>query len=224
MPAPSPIVGLGTLDALKAAVLPPSLMADADFDAPLTIIGKGVAARFDSFTARKLARQVDAQWEGTADRVFVSLPGYPVEAVTKAELRYSGQTDDNTLNGVPVWSDYTPYLVGTLDALCGVLDLQVIQGSVFDRLRITYTGGYWIDGTPTADGTAVAAMPDTATPLPDDLFSAWTLQCAAELQARDVLGVGVTRDEKASTVDQAAGRLIPSVLDVLRSYRRMAIA
>ncbi len=216
---PSPIVGLGTLDALKAAVLPAGLAAQATFDAQLSAIGKSVAAQFDAFCSRKFVRTEGATWDGTADRVFVSLPCYPVEQVSKIEVRFYGQSSDGTFIGAPTYDDLTDAVVGTVDQLAGLLDLQYPQGAFGDRLRITYTGGYWIDP---GDGSP---MPDTATPLPGDLFSAWTLQVGTELQARDVLGIGVVRDEKQGAPGYAAGlRLTPAVRDILSTYRRMAIS
>ena len=220
----SPLVGLGTLQALKNAVLPEGLANQPTFDPQLTSIGLSVAAQFDSYTMRNLARNPAAQWEGTADRIFVSLPCYPVEAVSKLEVRFYGQTDDGTLTGNPVWNDYTAFVIGTLDNLSGLLDLQYPQGTVLDRIRITFAGGYYIPGTPSEDGLSVPPMPVLATPLPADLFNAWTLQVATELQARDVLGTGAIRDEKGTALPFAAGlRLKTAVLEILNTYRRLAV-
>ena len=222
----SPLVGLGTLQALKNAVLPQGMTTGTTFDAQLTAIGLSVAAQFDAFTARTLARNVGVQWEGTADRIFVALPCFPVESLSLLELRFYGQTDDGTLTGNPVWNDFTSFVVGTLDNQNGLLDLQYPQGTVLDRLRVTYTGGYYIPGTPSADGLSVPAMPETATQLPGDLFNAWTLQVATELQARDILGTGAIRDEKeaSSSTGYAQGlSLKTAVLQILNTYRRLAV-
>src|SRR5258706_10697428 len=57
------------------------------FDDLLTTAIEAISARFDKETNRTLTRTVDATFEFEADDVEISVPCYPIESVTKFELK-----------------------------------------------------------------------------------------------------------------------------------------
>ena len=88
-----------------------------DYDGLLTAAIKDMSARFDKETNRTLARTTTATHEFDVDETEVSPPCYPVESVTKFELK-SNETDG--------WSEQTgvQYLIlrpcGCLIVMCGL--------------------------------------------------------------------------------------------------------
>lgn len=215
MPNPplSPLVGLGTLAALKGCLLPGVLAATTDYDASLTAIGLGVAAQFDRATGRTLRRSVDAVMEIAAARSFVQVPGYPLEYISGLEVAFFGDAAN--------WQDFSQDSPWNLNKISGIIELGYQYGGRLDVIRVTYTGGYFIPGTLADDGS-LAVMPETATILPDDLFSAWTLQCATEFKARNVLQtLSVTTPKEGLDEIAKIGTRVafqPAVQDVLTSY------
>ena len=144
-------LGLGNLSGLKEQLLAAALRESTDYDAPLTALGKGVAAQFDAFTNRKLARAVADTFLITADRELFFLPRYPVEALTTVELKDSGTTWTTITSDVLNWNSAT-----------GEVYFGAQPGPRSSQLRVTFTGGYWVDET--EEGNDV--MPATATAVP----------------------------------------------------------
>lgn len=212
---PSPIVGLGTLQALKEAVLPESLVNSTDTDKQLSVVGKGALAMFENFTNRKFPRVENGTIELPGGGTLFSLPRYPVERVSKIEVAYYGDVPTGSLDRP--FTDYTADTPSNVNKAGGFLEISYVTAGTWDTVRLTYTGGYWIDP---GDGSE---CPEGATPVPPDLFNAWTLQVASEIQARDILGVGVVRDAKegSETFARDLG-LIPQVRATLETYRRFA--
>ena len=135
-----------------------------DYDDLLTSAIKAVSSRFDKETNRILTRTATATHEFDADDTEILPPCYPVESVTKFELK-SNETDG--------WSEQTgvQYLIRPK---C-VISLSVPLSSQLSTLnssglgRVTYTAGYVLPGdTPAAGQTA----------LPDDLEQAAVEQVA----------------------------------------------
>src|SRR5882724_5148431 len=60
---------------------------NVQYDTLLTSAIKAVSARFDKETNRTLARTVDATQEFSADETEILVPCYPIESVTKFELK-----------------------------------------------------------------------------------------------------------------------------------------
>lgn len=209
---PETSAGLGTLAALKAAVLPSPLAAGTDYDAILITMGQGVLAEFEAYLNRKLVRAEDATYVVPADRTFVCVDRYPLEAVSRVDFLPWGALADG-------WSEYTDNALNAIYPAAGMVDFGYTYGTSQDQLRVTFTGGYWVDET--ADGTG--QPPAGATRLPADLFRAWTRQVRAEFKADDVAGVGVVRDEKTPTVNpNDQEQFLPAVQAVLDRYRRLA--
>src|SRR6266478_7573654 len=120
-----------------------------DYDGILTNAIKAVSVRFDKETNRTLSRTTIATHEFDADDTEILPPCYPVESVTKFELK-SNETDG--------WSEQTgvQYLIRPK---C-VISLSVPLSSQLSTLnssglgRVTLTGGYVLPGdTPSAGQT-----------------------------------------------------------------------
>jgi hypothetical protein len=134
-------LGLGHLTELKAHLLNPSLCSETTFDAAITALGKGVAARFEGHCNRGFGRVVDAIHEFGADRDHLPIRRFPIEAISKIELRETMTTawvDQGTVND----------LVAQIMAEAGMVILESPLGGWADRLRITYTGGFWYPTAP----------------------------------------------------------------------------
>src|SRR6266516_2216785 len=135
-----------------------------DYDSLLTSAIKAVSDRFDKETNRILARTTAATHEFDAADTEILPPCFPIQSVTKFELK-SNETDG--------WFEQTgvQYL---LRQQC-VISLSVPLNSQSSTLnspalaRVTLTGGYVFPGTtPSAGQTA----------LPDDLEQAAVEQVA----------------------------------------------
>src|SRR5262245_15828192 len=101
---------------------------DTQYDALLTEAIKAVSAMFDNETRRTLARTLNATQEFSADETEIPLPCYPLESVSKFELKTS-EADG--------WLEQAPdYLVR---GRC-VVSLAASLGGPRQLARITYTG------------------------------------------------------------------------------------
>lgn len=135
---------LGTLASLKTWLLPESERSGTEWDSAIAAIGKGAAGALEKHCHRKFGRVVADTFECTADRAHVVLPRYPVEAVTKIEIRRS------LTEG---WVELTD-VIENQNLANGFLLFGSDLGSWSERLRITYTGGYWIDEADDGEVTA----------------------------------------------------------------------
>lgn len=145
---------LGTLASLKTWLLPESERSGTDWDSAIAAIGKGVALGLQRRCNRQFARAVADTYECSADRAHVVLPRYPVEAVTKIEIRRSVSEG---------WVELTDVIVQQ-NLSAGFLLFGSDLGAYDERVRITYTGGYWLDQSgsePTwQQGSAALAISD----------------------------------------------------------------
>ena len=116
-----------------------------DYDDLLTNAIRAVSDRFDKETNRILCRTTTATHEFDATDSEILPPYYPIESVTKFELK-SNETDG--------WSEQTgvEYL---LRRNC-VLSLRLPLGASRQLGRITYTGGYVLPGTSPSAGSSSA--------------------------------------------------------------------
>jgi hypothetical protein len=148
---------LSELSTLKARLAIPDL--DIQYDDLLTSALTALSARFDKETNRTLTRTANSLHEFPADDTEIVLPLYPVEAVSKFELKTSEAEG---------WIEQTnvTYLIRRN---C-IVSLSLALDSRRSALgRLTYTGGYVMpDTTPGAGQTA----------LPADLEQAAVEQCA----------------------------------------------
>ena len=181
---------------------------DLQYDTLLTSAIKGVSARFDKECNRTLSRTVNALQEFSADETEVRLATYPLEAVTKFELK------ENETDG---WVQQTSVVYLLRDnCVISISQPFSLQPSAASPpvARVTYTGGYVMPGTTPSAGQ---------TDLPDDLEQAAVEQVAFWFQNRDKLGLIRNRPNLGTYQQFAQLDLLPSVKAVLKTYERWLV-
>jgi hypothetical protein len=177
---------------------------DVQFDALLTNAIKAISARFDQETNRTLARTVSATQEFGASDTEVLPACYPIETVTKFELKTTEAEG---------WIEQTAvdFLIRRSCVLSLLSPLSLLPSSV---ARATYTGGYLLPGS--ADILS-------ATRLPDDLEQAAVEQVAAWFQNRDKLGLDTIWPHQGTYEKFAQLDLLLPVRAVVARYTRWTI-
>ena len=175
------------------------------YDDLLTNTIKAVSARFDKECNRTLARAVAIAEEFSANDTEIRGASYPIEAVTKFELK-STEAEG--------WIEQTgiDYLIRRR-CVISLSQPFSIQNSAFSlpAARVTYTGGYVLPGTtPSAGQTA----------LPDDLEQAAVEQVACWFQNRDKLALVRNRPWQGTYQQYAQLDLLLDVKAVLKRYQR----
>lgn len=198
---------LGNLADVKTAVLPSALATSTDFDAVLQQIGAGVAAALQRACNRQFARVENATFVTSAERSSLVVDRYPIESVSKIEIR-----DDPTTG----WVEQTG-LVWNLQEEAGLVFFNGIVGSSRSLVRVTFTGGWWYDTEEDYTGT----LPEGATALPPDLKNAWLMQCQHEFERRAKMSEQTLARDKASATQDV--ELLPFVNTVVTQYRRLAL-
>jgi hypothetical protein len=178
---------------------------DLSSDAILTNAINAISFRFDKETNRTLARTANITQEFSADDTEICLVSYPVESVTKFELK---QTETEG------WIEQTgiEYLIRRA---C-VLSLQnpfSLQPSAFSLqvARVTYTGGYVLPGDTVSAGQ---------TALPSDLEQAAVEQVAAWFLHRDKVGLELNWPKAGIYQKYIQLPLLPAVEVTLKRYER----
>lgn len=192
------------LDILKARILPTAEVSLTIYDTRLAALAAGVSRAFESYCGRIFTRAVDTVEEKPGGSALFGVDRYPIETVDTVEVRVGIAGD---------WSEWT---IAHLSKSSGQILTETTAGSELDTVRITYTGGYYIDLSSDLSGT----LPSGATALPLDLIDAWVLQCDHEARVRRIFGTSSNEDVGApfsETFD-----LLPRVRQVLDRYRRMA--
>ncbi len=173
------------------------------YDTLLTNAIKAVSDRFDQLTNRTLSRTVDITQEFIADDTEIILSCYPVETISKFELK-SNETEG--------WLEQTgvDYLIRNS---C-VVSLNTRLGTEYQQARITCTGGYVLPGaTPGAGQTA----------LPNDLEQAAVEQVAYWYRNKDVLGLIRNWPSGGTYQVFRNAELLPTVEATLKTYERWVI-
>ena len=178
--------------------------ADTTQDDLLTRAIQAVSARFDGETGRTLERTVGAMHEFPGSEMEVLPPCYPVEAVTKFELKESESAGWVEQVGVE-------YLVRRSCVISLVCRLSAFSTQLG---RVTYTGGYVLPGTTPAAGQ---------TALPKDLESAATEQVAVWYQNRDKLGLIRHWPSSGTYLVLSQLPLLSWVAVTLRRYQRWVV-
>jgi hypothetical protein len=176
------------------------LDSDSTYDALLTNAIKAVSARFDNECNRKFARATNTTHEFSAEELELRLSCYPIESISKFELK-SNETEG--------WSEQAgvEFLVR---GQC-VLSLALPLGTFRQQARVTYTGGYVLPGTiPGAGETA----------LPDDLEQAAVEQVAYWYSHREKLGLVRLWPHDGTYETFAKLDLLSEVKAVLVKYER----
>jgi hypothetical protein len=198
--------GFTTTTYLKSRLLPSAAAGDTDWDDAVAALGKGVAAKFDRHCNRGFERVVGQLDVFSARASAWTLSRYPVETVTLVRTR-------DTLDA------YSAITAGDwwIDKTAGLLETRSTAGTPYEKLVVTYTGGYWLDPR---DGTT---LPSGATALPDDVLEAWVLQCQHEAESRGLFGSVSFRSQKdAASPKTTASGLLESTAEALRPHRRFA--
>jgi len=180
---------------------------DTTYDALLTNAIKAVSVRFDNECNRTFARGADITHEFNAHEMELRPRCYPVENVSKFELK-TNETDG--------WSEQTnvEYLIRQQ---C-VLSLALPLGHSRQQGRVTYTGGYLLPGSAPPD-PPVALCQD----LPADLEQAAVEQVAYWYRNRDKLGLVRSWPHQGTYESFAQLDLLIEVKAVLRKYERWSV-
>ena len=198
--------GLTTVLYLKSRILPEAGRARGDWDEALAKLGLSVAERLQQHCNRDFARQAGVVELYQARTLSTVVRRYPVESIGSISLRDANGSERDCPTNYQ------------LHATAGLIDWIVPPGARTQRLRITYTGGYWLDPW---DETP---MPSGATALPDDVLEAFVIQCQHLAEARglfEAISLRRPRDGAEAPRTETAG-LLDDVTDVLRPYRRFA--
>src|SRR5438876_2051603 len=177
-----------------------------DYDDLLTNAIKAVSARFDKETNRTLSRTTTATHEFDATDTEILPPTYPIESVTKFELK-SNETDG--------WIEQTgvEYLIRRQCIISLSSPLFTLH-SALCIARIQYAGGYVLPGTtPSAGQTA----------LPDDLEQAAVEQVAYWFRNRDTTGLLRSWPHDGTYQAFLQSDLLLEVGAVLKKYERLVL-
>ena len=179
-----------------------------DYDDLLTAAIKAVSARFDKECHRTLARTTSATHEFEVDETEVLPPCYPIESVTKFELKFN-ETDG--------WSEQTgiQYLIRRQCVISLSNAINYPPSTINSPIaRVTYTGGYVLPGdTPGAGQTA----------LPDDLEQAAVEQVAYWFRNREKTGLLRSWPHGGVYESFLQSDLLLEVRAVLKKYERWTI-
>ncbi|HWQ93779.1 MAG TPA: hypothetical protein VN673_19105 [Clostridia bacterium] len=176
---------------------------DVVHDEMLTRVIRALSAWFDSECNRAFARTVDAAYEFAADETRLAVPCYPIESVTRFELKRDEAEGWVTLSGVSF----------VLRRNC-VVALPAPLGSWCERGRIVYTGGFVLPGTTPLPGQ---------TPLPAELEHALVEQVAFWFQNRERLGLQRIWEYHGTYRQYIDFDLLTSVKAILKKYERWSV-
>jgi hypothetical protein len=179
------------------------LDSDTTNDTLLINAIKATSARFDAECNRTLARTENCIYEFPADSIEVCCPCYPIETLSRFELKTSEASG---------WIEQT----GVEHLIRGqcVISLARPLGDFRAQGRVVYTGGYVLPGTPAEVGQ---------TALPADLEQGAVEQVAYWFQNRERLGLLRSWDYHATYRQFADLDLLPAVRAVLGTYARWSL-
>lgn len=201
---------LANLATLKAWLLPETWQTETQKDDIIEALGLGVAGAIETFCNRKLGRETAEQTLHPANEAVLHLARYPLEAKPTVEVRRgSGTTFESVSDTVVQWR-----------ADIGQIVFNGEVGSREDVLRITATGGYWIDISEDESGE----MPEGATAMPKALVSAWQMQCRHLWTQMKLFGnTGENPAEQQNGHLLAGFDLLPVVKTMIAPYRRFTL-
>ena len=185
------------------------LDTDTQFDALLTNAIKAVSQRFDKECNRTFARTENFAQEFSADMTELCAVCYPIESVSKFELK----TDEAS-----GWIEQTnvKYLIRR-QCVISLSSVFCPLSSLPALARMTYTGGYVLPGDPVPQPLPNAPLPVR---LPADLEQAAVEQVAFWFQNRDRLGLMRIWEYHGTYRQFADLDLLTSVKAVLFQYTR----
>src|SRR5438477_526515 len=185
-----------------------------DYDDLLTSAIKAVSDRFDKECNRNFSRTAAATHEFDSSDTEILPPSYPVEAVTKFELK-TNETDG--------WIEQTgvQYLIRRQCAMSLSSPLSTINSQP-STCRVTYTGGYVLPGDPDPDYQP-STINQPPTRLPDDLEQAAVEQVAYWFRNRDSTGLLRVWPHDGTYEAFLQSDLLLEVRAVLKKYERWSI-
>ena len=199
--------GLSNLGFLKKRLLLASDAAGTAYDEAVAALGLAVFGYFETACDRKFARVVGDTYECEATTRYAVVPRYPLESVTKIELRSS------TTEG---WVEQTAVPVN-FNKGAGVVTFTLLPASADDMVRITYNGGYWWDTSEDIIGT----KPSGAEELPQALLLAWAQACKylwdrGSIEDRAKAGFGDAEIERFVTGESKWPEFVTAVINKFR--------
>jgi hypothetical protein len=204
--------GFSNLDALKKHLLAPALVATDKYDTALLAVGLGVAAAIENYCTRKFTRATGTEIIG-ADRLEFLLPRYPVESLSKIELK---------LTEAQGWQELVVNdVITTIDLPSGIVHFAGRNdvGPHSAQVRFTYTGGYFWNTAEPSEAGYPSALPEGANALPLDLRLAWLMQCENIWTKKDKLGTGIA-SKPDEQFDGSEIKLSPIVKDMIGQFVR----
>jgi hypothetical protein len=179
---------------------------DTTYDLLLLRAIVAVSARLNCETNRSLARTENASYEFSARDTDILVPCYPIESVSKFELKCS-ETEG--------WVEQ-PDVDFLVTRNCVIVLPLPLSAATSTRAiaRVTYTGGYLVPGSPDLPG---------ATRLPAELEQAAVEQTAYWFQTREKIGLKRQWPQGGSYEEFADPDLLPSVRAVLARYTRLVL-
>lgn len=172
---------------------------DVSKDAELTLLIEGVSERIARECRRQFARAEGLTQEFRADELNVVLECYPLESVTRFEVKESEATG---------WVTATAEYIRKRNS---VLTLSEPLGSYRELARVIYTGGYVLPGSVPAAGQFA---------LPKDLEHAATDQAAYWYLNRDKLGLIRHWPEVGTYIVLSQAPLLNAVQAAIRRHER----
>ncbi len=212
---------LTTLPTIKSRLSIPDI--DPQFDALLTNAIQSVSARFDRECNRTFARTENATYEFDPVDTEILVPCYPVESVTKFELKsseFSGWTELPNVNYL-LRHQCIISLAVPLSAVQNV-SISAFQHFSFSLSRVTYTGGYVLPGDPDPDYQP-STLNYPPVRLPADVEAAAVEQVAAWFYNRTHLGLKTLWVHEGDYRQFRALDLLPEVRAVLKTYARISL-
>lgn len=207
---------LSNLIKLKNRLLPSDYIGGTTYDTLLQQVGRGVASSFEEFCNRKFGRVVGATDIFTADRACWITSRFPIEAITAVDIK----TDE--AGGWQTAGDVNS-AIETYNPQSGVVHFPSLLGEPTALIRVTYTGGYWIDTTEDNTGS----QPAGSTLLPYYIEEAYYLQAMKVWETIDKQGANTGKSGGGTGsllgLSLAGMDLVPIVRQMLRPARRMAI-
>lgn len=183
---------------------------DVKDDALLLCTIRAVGARFEAECHRRFGRVADALCEFRAGVARIAVDRYPIERVTRFDLKTTEAEGWLEQTGVD-------YLISPRRA---VIELASPLGEFHQLARVTFDGGYVLPGNPDPQPQPSDPQPVR---LPADLEHAAVEQVAHWYQQRDRLGVSTSWPHGGTYERFEELDLLSSVKAVLKSYQRWRI-
>jgi hypothetical protein len=182
------------------------LETDTQYDDLLTRVIEALSARFERECNRRFGRTVGATQEFPGGEIEIPVGCYPIETVTKFELKTSESAGWVEQVGVQC-------LVRAGCVISLLVPLWPLR-SPAALARVTYTGGYVLPGTTPTAGQTV---------LPVELENAVVEQAAFWFERKDAPGVIRIWPSGGNYVQLVDTDLLPAVRAVLRRYVRFSL-